>query len=164
MPQSTLSFGGKRKVTKHTSLPGKDIKAAQPQLTPEPVKSTPKAPPVTKVLTKEEQEASKVSQARINKYWREREAERLAPRIHQEDVGTEEKILRLFDMSSQYGVSASIHIYSNVIPTFLPDDAEWCCLAWPTRANDVGSRVWVSHAIGAGSAPRSSVSTHPSRS
>merc|ERR1712093_455147 len=42
--------------------------------------------------------AEKVSDAQIKKYWREREGER----------GVEEKILRLFDMSSQFGPAIGI--------------------------------------------------------
>ncbi|KAN0119835.1 DNA polymerase delta, subunit 4 domain containing protein [Hyaloscypha variabilis] len=53
--------------------------------------------------TPEEERARKVTDAQIKRYWREREAERKAPRVHQEDVSLEEKILRLFDMSSQFG-------------------------------------------------------------
>jgi DNA polymerase delta subunit 4 len=56
----------------------------------------------------EEEKARKVTDAQIKRYWREREAERRAPRVHQEDLGVEEKVLRLWDMSSQYGVSASM--------------------------------------------------------
>jgi DNA polymerase delta subunit 4 len=54
--------------------------------------------------TAEEERASKITDAQIRRYWREREAERKTPRMHQEDVSLEEKILRLFDMSSQFGV------------------------------------------------------------
>lgn len=53
--------------------------------------------------TPEEERASKVTDAQIKRYWKEREAERKAPRVHQGDVSLEEKILRLFDMSSQFG-------------------------------------------------------------
>jgi DNA polymerase delta subunit 4 len=74
--------------------------------------------------TAEELKAEKVTDAQIRKYWREREAERKAPRMHQEDLGVEEKILRLFDMSSQYGVcSLSITmrhfsiLYSSTFPS-----------------------------------------------
>jgi DNA polymerase delta subunit 4 len=49
-------------------------------------------------------EAGKVSQARIAKYWRAIEVEGQAKRVHQEDLSTAEKILRYFDMSSEYGV------------------------------------------------------------
>jgi DNA polymerase delta subunit 4 len=57
-----------------------------------------------KERTVEEENASKVTDAQIRRYWREREAERKAPRVHQEDVSIEERVLRLFDMSSQFGV------------------------------------------------------------
>lgn len=53
----------------------------------------------------EEAEARKISQAQINKYWRAKELERKAPRVHQQDLGVHEKILREWDMSGQYGVS-----------------------------------------------------------
>jgi DNA polymerase delta subunit 4 len=57
-----------------------------------------------KEKTKEELEAEKVTNAQVKKYWEAREAERRAPRMHQEGLTVEEKILRLFDMSSQFGV------------------------------------------------------------
>jgi DNA polymerase delta subunit 4 len=60
--------------------------------------------------TPEEERARKVTDAQIKRYWREREAERKAPRVHQEDVSLEEKILRLFDMSSQFGVCLHLSI------------------------------------------------------
>jgi DNA polymerase delta subunit 4 len=56
----------------------------------------------------EEEKASKVTAAQIKRYWRDREAERRAPRVHQEDLSVEEKVLRLWDMSSQYGVSSPL--------------------------------------------------------
>jgi len=52
--------------------------------------------------------AEKVSDAQIKKYWREREGERRTKRVHQEELGVEEKILRLFDMSSQFGPAIGI--------------------------------------------------------
>ena len=57
--------------------------------------------------TAEELKAEKVTDAHIRKYWKLREEERKAPRVHQEGLAVEEKILRLFDMSSQFGVCAS---------------------------------------------------------
>jgi DNA polymerase delta subunit 4 len=54
----------------------------------------------------EEEKASKVTDAQVKKYWREREAERRSPRVHQGELSVEEKVLRYWDMSSQYGVSA----------------------------------------------------------
>lgn len=49
--------------------------------------------------------AENVSDAQIRKYWRDIEALRFAPRVHIDDVSVGEKVLRYFDVSSQYGVS-----------------------------------------------------------
>lgn len=51
----------------------------------------------------EEKEARKVSKKQIEAYWRAKESERLVPRVHQEGLGTGEKVLREWDMSGQYG-------------------------------------------------------------
>ncbi|KAF2719139.1 hypothetical protein K431DRAFT_251864 [Polychaeton citri CBS 116435] len=51
----------------------------------------------------EEAEARKLSDAQIKKYWRLKEQERLAPRVHQEGLTLNEKVLREWDMSGQYG-------------------------------------------------------------
>lgn len=53
----------------------------------------------------EEAQARKITDAQIKKYWRAKEQERLAPRVHQEELGLYEKVLREWDMSGQYGVS-----------------------------------------------------------
>jgi len=47
--------------------------------------------------------AKKISDAQIIKYWKLIEAQRIAPRVHQKDVSLAEKVLRYFDVSSQYG-------------------------------------------------------------
>lgn len=53
----------------------------------------------------EEEQARKISDTQIKKYWRQKEQERMAPRVHQEDLSVHEKVLREWDMSGQYGVS-----------------------------------------------------------
>jgi DNA polymerase delta subunit 4 len=62
------------------------------------------APPAP-VKTDAELEAEKISDVQVGRYWRAVEAQRLAPRVHQEDLDVSEKVLRYFDVSSQYGVS-----------------------------------------------------------
>lgn len=52
--------------------------------------------------------AERISDAQISKYWRGLEAQRKAPRVHQEDLTLSEKVLRYFDVSSQYGVSGTL--------------------------------------------------------
>ncbi|KAF2103352.1 hypothetical protein NA57DRAFT_63921 [Rhizodiscina lignyota] len=58
--------------------------------------------------TPEEEEASKITEAQIKKYWREKESKRMVKRIHQEDVSVHERVLREFDITSQYGPSIGI--------------------------------------------------------
>lgn len=53
----------------------------------------------------EQVRARKITDAQIKKYWRAKEEQRLAPRLHQEDMSLYEKVLREWDMSGQYGVS-----------------------------------------------------------
>lgn len=53
----------------------------------------------------EEARARGISEAQIKKYWRGKEQERKAPRVHQEGLSLAEKVLREWDMSGQYGVS-----------------------------------------------------------
>lgn len=52
--------------------------------------------------------AGKISDAQIAKFWKSIEKERTAPRVHQQDLSLSEKVLRYFDVSSQFGVS-SLH-------------------------------------------------------
>lgn len=52
-----------------------------------------------------EQKAAKIPETQIRKYWKSKEDERIAPRVHQQGLSLNEKVLRHFDLSSQYGVS-----------------------------------------------------------
>ncbi|KAF2659204.1 hypothetical protein K491DRAFT_689559 [Lophiostoma macrostomum CBS 122681] len=61
------------------------------------------------ISTPEENEARAVSDARIEKYWRKKEKEgRKTPRVHQQDLSLQEKILREFDMCGQFGPCTGI--------------------------------------------------------
>lgn len=66
-------------------------------------------PVVEQVSEKSEAElkAEKITDAQIKSYWRAIEKQRKAPRVHQEGLDLAEKVLRYFDVSSQYGVSLS---------------------------------------------------------
>ncbi|KAL8891895.1 MAG: hypothetical protein Q9215_001107 [Flavoplaca cf. flavocitrina] len=55
-----------------------------------------------------EEKAKGISEAAVKRYWRQREGERKAPRVHQKDLSLHEKILRHFDLSSQYGPCVGI--------------------------------------------------------
>ncbi|KAI9847641.1 MAG: hypothetical protein M1838_000817 [Thelocarpon superellum] len=56
----------------------------------------------------EDVSARKIGHTQLRSYWRAREAERKAPRVHQQGLSTNEKILRHFDLSSQYGPCVGI--------------------------------------------------------
>lgn len=120
--QSTLAFHGhSNKVTKHSAVaPSK--KTPKDSVHIEAVIATdPKVEPVLDAdalateelaiieqaapMTAEEEEASNISDARIEKYWQRKEQERKAPRVHQEDVPLFERICREWDTDGRYGVS-----------------------------------------------------------
>lgn len=125
--QSTLSFNNR--VTKNSvgKPAGKDLVAAASATKDAPAVLTP--PPTsqpTETVEKEEEareearavvaplEAEKksnveiraegVTDAQVKRYWRDAEASRIAKRVHQQDLSVGEKVLRYFDISSQYGV------------------------------------------------------------
>lgn len=117
--QSTLSFN--HRVTKNVVAPGK--KDAVPASTPSSKLAkgyVPESEPETADEVEEihveaakseaEQRAAKISDAAIARYWGGIEAGRRAKAVHRkhvEGLGTGEKVLRYFDVSSQYGVSYS---------------------------------------------------------
>ncbi|KAG8629236.1 hypothetical protein KVT40_003101 [Elsinoe batatas] len=63
----------------------------------------PDTPEINEEEAAENAAALKLPVSRIKTYWREKEAARLAPRVHQEELSLAEKILREWDMSGQYG-------------------------------------------------------------
>jgi DNA polymerase delta subunit 4 len=110
--QRALSFSNS-KVTKNTAAPrAKEDSVPSPptkaidvgHVTSEAAVAQQAQAEISRSRTAEEQQALRVTDAQIRRYWKAREAERRTPRVHQEELGVEEKILRLFDMSSQYGV------------------------------------------------------------
>ncbi|GAQ03096.1 DNA polymerase delta subunit 4 [Aspergillus lentulus] len=129
--QSTLSFGGKSRVTKPsaTSTRSQKIKDLEPisaavsstEEAPDPdqapvAPSEPSRPHVAELavrqqareeiqqpLSEEDQKAIKITEQELHRYWKKEEQTRKAPRVHQEDLSLHEKILRHFDLSSQYG-------------------------------------------------------------
>lgn len=127
--QSTLSFN--HRVTKgNATKAGKDAKLTSPA----PAKAELPAREEVKVVELEEQQpeevappaqqepaaekteaqarAEEISDAQIKRYWKGVEDARTARRVHQEELGLPEKVLRYFDVSSQYGVSYRFRILS----------------------------------------------------
>lgn len=120
--QSTLSFnhrvtkGGAAKTGKDSKLssPAPVSKVEQPaeeevevveleQQQPEEVALPAKQEPATE-KSEVQARAENTSDAQLKRYWKGVEDARLARRVHQEDLGLPEKVLRYFDVSSQYGV------------------------------------------------------------
>ncbi|CAD6502636.1 BgTH12-05226 [Blumeria graminis f. sp. triticale] len=56
-----------------------------------------------KAFTPIELRARSITDSQIKAYWKLQEQTRIAPSAHQAEMGTDLKILRLFDTSSQYG-------------------------------------------------------------
>ncbi|KAJ5584892.1 uncharacterized protein N7459_004692 [Penicillium hispanicum] len=130
--QSTLSFGNHSRVTKPSTGPSAihktknlDAPVSIPSDnsvsgTPEPqdvlASAEPTKPHVAELavrqqaatehqqpLSAEDQRAMKLGIKDLQRYWKKEEQKRMAPRVHQQDLDLEEKILRHFDMSNQYG-------------------------------------------------------------
>ncbi|KAI3397045.1 hypothetical protein diail_11281 [Diaporthe ilicicola] len=119
--QSTLSFN--HKVTKgSTAKSGKNSKLSTPtasKVEQEPQPQPPTNEDVEEVVFEQPEEAQlaqpepekseaelsaeKVTDAQIKRYWKSVEAARIAKRVHQDDLSQSEKVLRYFDVSSQYG-------------------------------------------------------------
>ncbi|KAK6078826.1 DNA polymerase delta [Seiridium cupressi] len=120
--QSTLSFN--HRVTKSVPKSAKkEISSTTPvkasplskQLFTEDVEvDEPKVEPTSPESEEPEEKsaaelrAAKISDRQITGYWNKLEKERVAKRVHQEDLTLSEKVLRYFDVSSQYGVSSQI--------------------------------------------------------
>ncbi|MCJ1327089.1 hypothetical protein MMC10_003755 [Thelotrema lepadinum] len=60
------------------------------------------------VVDESEEKAKKTSDAQVRRYWKGVDEMRKAPRVHQQSLSVNDKILRHFDMSSQFGPSIGI--------------------------------------------------------
>ncbi|KAG6075990.1 hypothetical protein E4U33_001959 [Claviceps sp. LM78 group G4] len=54
-------------------------------------------------ISETETRAGELTDAHINKYWKSIERQRKASRVHQQGISVNEKVLRYFDVSSEYG-------------------------------------------------------------
>ncbi|KAF2188225.1 hypothetical protein K469DRAFT_748568 [Zopfia rhizophila CBS 207.26] len=130
--QSTLAFhGASNKVTKPGTRPQskKDLLAEPAAKSPKPevvdVSTTDETEPTTaeaaiieqteqevvaqKVSSApEDDEARRISETMLQKYWTEKEKSRQGPKVHLQDLSLHEKILRNWDMSGQYGPCTGI--------------------------------------------------------
>jgi DNA polymerase delta subunit 4 len=137
--QSTLAFHGTtNKVTKSgvkaQSAKKNLLEAKLKDIKPEIVDTSGPEPTTTEVAiieqteqevkaqqvesTPEEDQARRISDAAIKRYWAAKEKQRLAPRVHQGALNLHEKILREFDMSAHYGVSPHLTNRDSTSTTF----------------------------------------------
>jgi len=88
--------------------PVDEVTLAEPEATTKDsdiIKQTEQETAAQQVSTSpEDVEARGLSNAQIQNYWQAKEKERKVPRVHQQDLSLHERILREFDISSQYGV------------------------------------------------------------
>lgn len=118
--QSTISFTNKvtkavPKDTKSLVTPSNTTKIEVPEKE-KPANVHEEEPPVDNKDEEEQPEtvvpiseaeikARKLTDSHINTYWKGIERERKAPRVHQGGLSVSDRVLRYFDVSSQYGVS-----------------------------------------------------------
>ncbi|KAI1179600.1 DNA polymerase delta, subunit 4-domain-containing protein [Nemania sp. FL0916] len=94
-------------LAKHVIKAEPDIDIKQEEVADDVVKEVEQvAPPREK--TEAELRADKVTDRQITQYWRGIERERRTKRVHQEDLSLAEKVLRYWDVSSQYGPCVGI--------------------------------------------------------
>ncbi|KAI0853870.1 DNA polymerase delta, subunit 4-domain-containing protein [Daldinia vernicosa] len=128
--QSTLSFN--HRVTKSVpksakdlvsqpvkqSLLGEHVSSAQPEPKEEEEEVVKdeledgeplvKQPDIQPEKSELELRAAKITIRQIDQYWRRLERERITKRVHQEGLTLAEKVLRYWDVSSQYGPCVGI--------------------------------------------------------
>lgn len=110
--KAALSDPPKQATVKATPPPKDEAEETPAEETPAEEASADEAEPVPDVTPDEEKSAAElraeeVSDRDIAGYWAGVESGRIAPRAHQGDVTLSEKVLRYFDVSSQYGVSSA---------------------------------------------------------
>lgn len=85
-------------LSKQVSPPVEDVEIEEPEEISEVIEEVPEK-------SQAELRAEKIKQKQISDYWKKTEKERIAKRVHQNELTLEEKVLRYFDVSNQYGVS-----------------------------------------------------------
>ncbi|KAG6191325.1 hypothetical protein E4U27_004656 [Claviceps purpurea] len=81
----------------------KDEDEAEHEHEEESQQQAPRLETVPPIISETETRAGKLTDAHINKYWKSIERQRKASRVHQQGISVNEKVLRYFDVSSQYG-------------------------------------------------------------
>ncbi|KAI2632210.1 hypothetical protein GGR54DRAFT_634975 [Hypoxylon sp. NC1633] len=74
----------------------------------EPAPKSEPEPELEPEKSEAEVRALKISDKQVDQYWRDLERERVAKRVHQQDLTLAERVLRYWDVSSQYGPCVGI--------------------------------------------------------
>lgn len=155
-----ISLKGKKELSesfKNETLKTETIDVKAESITPEAAVIEQVKVEPSNSKSEAERQAENITNAQIKRYWNKREKERTTQRgkdqtarclrmkymlimsiVHQEGLSVEEKILRHFDVSSQYGVSHVAYINR-----FVPSDLPQPCIGivrtkrW-VRANKLG--------------------------
>ncbi|KAI0006705.1 DNA polymerase delta, subunit 4-domain-containing protein [Xylariaceae sp. FL0662B] len=102
-PDEPVKEGEEKKEEEEEAVEDVEVEEPEPEpeleLEPEPVPEKSEA----------ELRAEKITDRQIDQYWRQLERERIAKRVHQEDLSVAEKVLRYWDVSSQYGPCIGIN-------------------------------------------------------
>ncbi|TRX92736.1 hypothetical protein FHL15_006410 [Xylaria flabelliformis] len=104
--KSLLSEPAKSPLAKHVinAEPDvKDVDVEEKKVQAEAPKQVEPEPEPEPEKTEAELRADKITDRQISQYWRNIESERRTKRLHQQDLSLAEKILRYWDVSSQYG-------------------------------------------------------------
>ncbi|KAI0452608.1 DNA polymerase delta, subunit 4-domain-containing protein [Xylaria acuta] len=105
-----VSTPAKSPLAKHVTHAEPDVKDEADAEVEEKVQvEAPKQGEPVREKTKAELRADKVTDKQIDQYWHNIESERRTKRLHQENLSLAEKILRYWDVSSQYGPCVGIN-------------------------------------------------------
>ncbi|PWY91739.1 DNA polymerase delta subunit 4 [Aspergillus sclerotioniger CBS 115572] len=89
-------------ISEPEQVPVTPTESPQPHVAELAVRSQARAE-IQQPLSSEDEKAGKVTELQLRQYWKREEARRKGPRVHQADLTLRERILRHFDLSSQYG-------------------------------------------------------------
>ncbi len=122
------SAPAKSPLAKHVTNAEPDVKEeVDTDIEEEKVKvEEPKPVAPEREKTEAELRADKITDRQISRYWRDIESERRTKRLHQEGLSLAEKILRYWDVSSQYGVCVRLCFFHPYVREVLTKHAKPC--------------------------------------
>ncbi|KAK7948723.1 uncharacterized protein PG986_009609 [Apiospora aurea] len=110
LSKHVIAASQEEEAAAHAEPAKEDIVIDDATVESEPEEPSPVAEKEDEAVEKTDSElrAENITGRQVDQYWRKLEGERIAKRVHQEDLGLAEKVLRYFDVSSQYGPCVGI--------------------------------------------------------